>query len=287
MNQIKYLIRYFLYLPTTFLYAQTDAYEVNYHFPENKSDSLVFQAQIAYGNTFLNATKNPNPLKIYGKYHSTNTTTDFIAKTNRVNFVVLEKSGFALKKLAESSLPNIWHLYVNDKTVYRLLFHLGSGESFFNLSEISIKHLAIKSGNNKIRINYLAGKPNPISMDSLVIRMEFGEIEIMRLNYARAKEVNAELGVGKLLLDFSKDNLHPSVINVKAGAGSLIVRLPETQENILLKIKNTSLSKIELPKNFKENTTGIYVNKPLENNSVPMITFNIDVTVGKVIFENK
>jgi len=266
------------------VYAQT---EVSYQFQHNKADSLSFYAQIPSGNTMFNATQNPNPLKIYGKLQSENAVPTFESKLGQAHFIVTEKNSSPLKKLTDSTLPSIWNIYANQNTAYRLNFQLGTGEIFFNLSDIRVKSIVIKSGNNKIKINYLAGKPNVSEMDSLVLKMEFGEAEIIRLNYARAKEVNAEVGVGRLLLDFSKDGITSSVVNVKTGAGSLLVRLHETDEVIMMRIRKTSLSKVELPKGFTDAGNGIYYNKPLETHKNPLLVFNIDVTMGKVIFEYK
>ena len=67
--------------------------------------------------------------------------------------------------------------------------------------------------------------------------MDLGDVEIERIEMARAKNILAEVGFGSLVLHFEDTPENPSDIWARVGAGNLIVDLPEEDLPIIVRMK--------------------------------------------------
>ena len=67
-------------------------------------------------------------------------------------------------------------------------------------------------------------------MDTFMVSVDLGDVEIERLSLARAKNILAEVGFGSLVLSFDELPQRASEIWARVGAGSLEINLP-TEEH--------------------------------------------------------
>jgi hypothetical protein len=69
------------------------------------------------------------------------------------------------------------------------------------------------------------------------------------------------------------------------GAGNLVVTANESVNPMIIYIQNSPLCRVKIPKGFKEIRENVFVNKQYDQDAENLITFNIDVTMGNIIFK--
>lgn len=182
---------------------------------------------------------------------------------------------------------NYWNIYFTNHRPYRLDLTYGVGKAYVDLSDIAVENCRIKSGNAFVEVGYLSKEPNQMDMDSLIINVDMGDIEIKRLNLAKAKNVLAKVGFGSLLLDFEEIPEKACDIWASVGAGSLVVHLPENEMPVLIHMKQTNYRKFKMPVGFKEISDNTFVNESYAVDAKNLQTFNIDLSMGSVEFRNE
>ena len=72
------------------------------------------------------------------------------------------------------------------------------------------------------------------------------------------------------------------------GAGNMVILLPSDDVPVLVKISESWLCSVNLCKSLKKIGTDTYANAAFSNkNSKDAITFDLDVSLGKIIFKEK
>ena len=128
---------------------------------------------------------------------------------------------------------------------------------------------------------------NLTNMDTLFVSVELGDLEIEKLNLARAKNILAEVGIGKLVMDFNESPVVGSDIWARVGAGSLYINLPKEEMPMIIRMKGTSYNKFKLPKGFEQIRENVFVNASYDAEAENLVTFNIDLSMGNVIFKSE
>jgi hypothetical protein len=101
---------------------------------------------------------------------------------------------------------------------------------------------------------------------------------------ARAKVVMAEVGFGTLTMNFEETSEMPSEIWVRVGAGSLTINMQEEGAPMMIRIKDTSYRKLKMPADFVKIRENVYVSGTYEPEAANLLTFNIDLAMGSVVF---
>lgn len=179
---------------------------------------------------------------------------------------------------------NYWNIYFTDYKPYYLDLNYGVGKAYVDLSDIAVENLKITSGNAHVKVGYHSNMKNKMEMDTFMVNVDLGDVEIDRLNMARAKTVLAEVGFGTLTMNFEELSETSSEIWARVGAGNLTINLPEESIPMMIRIKDTSYRKLKMPGDFVMIKNNIYVSPSYSPESPNLLTFNIDLSMGSVIF---
>ena len=179
---------------------------------------------------------------------------------------------------------NYWNIYFSDYRPYHLDLSYGLGKSYVDLSDIAVERLRIKSGNAHVKVGYHSKMKNLVQMDTFLVDVDLGDVEIDRLNLSRAKVIMAEVGIGSLVLDFDEVPEEGSEIWARVGAGTLAVKLPTDPIPLMVRLKNGSYRKMKVPGHFKEIRDNVYVSATYDPEAENLLTFNIDLSMGNVVF---
>ena len=182
---------------------------------------------------------------------------------------------------------NYWNIYFTDHKQYDLDLNYGLGKSYVDLSDIAVEKLRISSGNAHVKVGYHSKLPNKMEMDTFLVRVDLGDIEIDRVNLSKAKVIMAEVDFGTLVMDFEEEPLVSSEVWARVGAGGLEVGLPIEPIPMIIFVKKTSYRKVKMPAHFKEVKENVYVSTAYDPDAENLLTFNIDLSMGSVEFTER
>lgn len=187
---------------------------------------------------------------------------------------------------SESS-EKIWRVYLNRENKYNLNLKYGIGKADIDLSGISVETLKIHTGSADINIGYFSEGGNTVQMDTFYVKVDMGSVAIRKLDLANSKYFKADVGFGDLLLDISDDQKMSGEIIGSVGAGNLFIILPSTTAPMMIKVRDSWLCKVRVPDSFRKTAANTYINDAYAANSKDALIFNLDVSMGKIIFKEK
>jgi len=187
------------------------------------------------------------------------------------------------KKTTDSE--NYWNIYFTDYKPYRLDLNYGVGKAYIDLSDIAVENCRITSGNASVKVGYLSKVRNRMEMDTMIVSVDLGDVELERLNLARAKNILAEVGFGTLVMDFEDQPEVASDIWARVGAGSLIINLPIESTPVIVRMKDTSYRKFKVPDGFEKIRENVFVSPGYSSDAKNILSFNIDLSMGSVVFK--
>lgn len=259
-------------------------------------DTIQFTMAATAGNCFVKSTDTgEGPLAIYGNPDLEKINPSF--KSHVINgtcIVNLDLQEFRSSNFSDgiffammrpsADQNNYWKVLFDDSKIYRLNLSYGFGNADVDLSGTSVQNFKIKSGSADVVVDYNNGKPNPIRMDTFSVKVDMGSIIARHLELARASYINANIGFGRALLDFSQPTAERCTINASVGAGNLDVFIPSRNIPMIIRMKESPLCGVRLLDGFEEVEKNIYVNMSYSADAETLMTFNIDVALGNVSF---
>ena len=268
------------------------------HFKVQDTDScsrIYFTLKSATATCDIRTRHGKYPISIVGKADDEDVKPEFGQKHDNdvlnawLNLKNNKKHGIrstlaSLFSSKTTNSENYWNIYFSDYTPYHLDLSYGMGKSYVDLSDIAVERLRIKSGNANVKVGYHSKMRNLVQMDTFLVDVDLGDVEIDRLNLSRAKVIMAEVGIGSLVLDFEEAPEEGSEIWARVGAGTLAVKLPNEPIPLMVRVKNTTLHKMKVPSHFKEIRDNIYVSSAYDPEAENLHTFNIDLSMGNVVF---
>jgi hypothetical protein len=265
----------------------------------NSFDKIDLTISGGSGTCYIRPTPNINPVNIYGKSESNaiglSCESVLDNRTQRV------KVNFTEGKINESSTKNVsfnvfsndngskedqWHVYLSKKKPIRLNLNYGMGNAYVDLSGLSVEKLNITTGSANVSVGYISGQYNQQEMDTFCIRVDLGELEARQIALSNAKTIIADVGFGSLYLDFTNKSFVKSNVNATVGAGNLIVNANESMNPMIIYIQDSPLCRVKIPQSFTEIRKNVFVNSQYRQDAENLITFNIDVTMGNIIFKS-
>lgn len=262
---------------------------------DDSCERITFYLNAASGTCEIRTRKGNTPINILGHHNEEYITSEF-GQLHRgetlkawLNLKDNGKEGFGTKLSKifgkkTMDAENYWNIYFTDYKPYRLNLSYGVGKAYVDLSDIAVENLKITSGNAHVKVGYLSKLQNKTEMDTFMVTVDLGDIEIERLNLARAKNILAEVGIGSLVLDFEDQPERSSSVWARVGAGSLEINLPEDDIPIIIKMKDTSYRKFKIPKGFSEIRKNVFVSETYTPDAENLLEFNIDLSMGSVLF---
>lgn len=270
------------------------------HFTVQDEDACTkvnFYLKAASGTCEIRTRKGDNPINILGNHNEKYISSDFGQNHQGetlnawLNLKDNGNEGFSTKLSKifgkkTMDADNYWNIYFTDYKPYNLDLNYGVGKAYVDLSDIAVQNLKINSGNAHVKVGYLSKLRNKIEMDTFMVKVDLGDVEIERLDLARAKNILAEVGIGTLVLDFEEQPEMRSEIWARVGAGSLEVYLPKDDVPIIVRMKDTSYRKFKVPEGFNKIRDNVFVSPSYTPDAENLLSFNIDLSMGSVMFRS-
>jgi hypothetical protein len=187
---------------------------------------------------------------------------------------------------SEGESDKIWKLFLSQDKTYDLNLKYGIGKADIDLSGLAIEKVKISTGSADINVGYLSGNYNRVPMDTFYVKVDLGSVKVQNLNLSKSKHIIADIGFGDLLLDFGNKSEVSSNIRGSVGAGNLIIILPEDKTPVIVKINNSWLCNVKLTKSLKNIGDNTFVNSTYTPDAANLLSFNLDVSMGSIIFKN-
>ncbi len=180
-----------------------------------------------------------------------------------------------------------WYVYLSRNTPFELLLNYGMGSSSVDLSGLAVEKLKVNTGSAQIRVSFDGNVPNQTTMDTLQAKVDLGVLDLDKLDMAKAEEVSASVGFGKLYMYLTKDCERSSHIAASVGAGTLEVTFEDTNVPVIIRINNSPLCHVSMLKAFRRIAPDTFANSTYREDAPNLVSFDIDVSMGNVIFKEK
>lgn len=260
-------------------------------------DMVALEFTSYKSSTQLKRTKSPDPVYIHGHLDQTNILPVFSQKiSNNILHASLVHKNVESENLGKSITSKLfsgssedfshsWNVALSANYLYNLDFNLGMGKSDFDLANLTISQLKVKSASADVIIRYSTVAPNQIQMDTLLVTLNMGTVVVNSANFTNAKRMIFEVNYGKIDLNFSEGMHSASHVIAAVGAGSIYLRLPSDSFPIKIKMRTTAMCKTSLPKYLKVLEKGTYVTKGYNASDPRLMELIIDVGVGSLTVE--
>ncbi len=178
-----------------------------------------------------------------------------------------------------------WYVYLSRSTPFALELNYGMGSSSVDLSGLAVETFKINTGSAEIRVGFDGNMPNKVTMDTLMAKVDLGVLELDKLDMARAQEVIADVGFGKLFMHLTDDCQQRSHIKASVGAGTMEVTFENMDIPVIIQFNNSPLCRIKMLKAFKKIGPETFVNKAYRPDAPNLLSFDLDVAMGNVVFK--
>ena len=177
-----------------------------------------------------------------------------------------------------------WKMYLTENKPYVLELNYGVGNANVDLSGLSINRLKINTGSADVNVGYLSLE-NAVDMDTFYVKADVGSVQVDNLNLSRSHYVVADVGVCNMTLDFGGKPLVSNTVKGSVGAGNLIILLPDSDVPVLVKVQDSWLCSVKMPSTLKRISSNTFANEAYQSSSKNLLTFNLDVSMGKIVFK--
>ena len=263
-------------------------------------DKVNLSMKVDFGACHLKATEHPGVFSLYSKHGSERFSHSYSKEVNdRVCDLQLSLQESNPGQLGQSISNNIfgdrsyreesnfWKAFLTVDKVYDIKLDYGVGMANLDLSKLSVEKLKIHTGSADINIGYFDGLYNKVEMDTFHVKVDLGNVTVKNLSHARSDNVIADVGFGSLYLDLSETPKKQSTIVGTVGAGTLMILIPEEDTPIKVSISESWLCRVSLPDSFSKISGNTYVNKEYKEDADNLLTFDLDVSMGSLIFQEK
>jgi len=267
---------------------------------ENTSscESISLHLKANSGNCFIKPSQNSEILNVYSNQdessYSHNYRKELKGKTCLVYLNLEETNSEGIGQTISTrvfggpetpaSSSNLWKMYLTDSKPYSLELNYGVGNAHVDLSGLAIKKLKINTGSADVNVSY-STLANQVDMDTFLVKVDLGSVNVRNLHLSKTKYMNADVGFGNMLLDFSEKPLVGNNVVGSVGAGNLVIVLPSEETPVMVKIHESWLCSVKLPTSLKKISENTFANKAYTSNSSNALTFDLDVSMGSIIFK--
>ena len=265
-------------------------------------DTVKISLEASTGSCYFTNTAYSGPLNIYGNPDLDRINPSYHTEIkNNICFVNLKleeyqssafnegfsfESLFAGPKSTKKVEKDYWKVYLSNQKVYDLNLRYGIGEAYLDFSGTAVKKVKINTGNAKVKVDYSLNKENLIEMDTFMVQVDLGSLEADKVNFLNASKIIAEIGFGSALLSFKEGKNKKCDVDASVGAGTLEVVLPEDDTPVIIHLKGSPMCRVKIAEGYEEVEKNTFVNMSYRANAENLITFNVDVAIGKIIFKN-
>lgn len=259
-------------------------------------ESIKLSLKANSGNCFIKPSQNSDILNVFSNQDtesfSHNFSKEVKGKVCEVSLSLEEISSGGLSQTissrmfrpSDNSSNKYWKMYLTDSKPYALELNYGMGNANVDLSGLSIQKLRISTGSANVNLGYQTLE-NRVDMDSLYVKADFGSINVKNINLSRSRHLVADVGFGNMSLDFSGQTQVSNHVKGSVGAGNLVIVLPDQNVPVLVKVRDSWLCSVTMVKSLKKIGSNTYANAAYSNNSRNAISFDLDVSMGKIVFK--
>lgn len=246
--------------------------------------------------TQLKRVRTQEPIYIHGHLAKSNILPDFkyairknILEASLVHKNVesdnLGKSITSKLFSSQTDYEHSWDIGLVSNYLYDLDFNLGMGTSDFDLAQIPVSKMKIKSASADVMVRYGSDAPNQVTMDTLLITLNMGKVEVQKANFTNSKKIILEVNYGKIDLNFSAGMPMGCQVIAAVGGGTINLKLPPDSNPIKLRMKTTPMSRVTLPGYLKSIDKETYVTKGFSSSDPRLLELILDVGVGSITVE--
>jgi len=259
-------------------------------------DRVVLKLRAKTGNCFIRPSQNEDILNVYSNQdveeYGHSFSNEVIGKTCSVKLSLEQanmpgvghKISYRMFGADEKPSDKFWKVYLAESTPYVLDLDYGLGNANIDLSGLSVEKLKINTGSADVNISYNTEVGNQVTMDTFSVKVDMGSLNARHLNLAKSKVVLAEVGFGNMYLDFGDKPTIANHIIGSVGAGNLIIELPADDVPVLVTINESWLCSINLSRNLKKIGPNKFANASYTKDSQKALVFDLDVSMGKIVF---
>ncbi|MBC6366514.1 hypothetical protein [Algoriphagus sp. AK58] len=243
--------------------------------------------------TQLKRVKAQDPIYIHGHLAKSNILPDFkyTVRKNILDASLIHKNVESdnlgkniTSKLffSETDFEHSWDIGLVSNYLYDLDFNLGMGSADFDLSQVPISKMKVKSASADVVIRYGTEVPNQVTMDTLLVTLNMGKVEVQNANFTNSKKIILEVNYGKIDLNFSSGMPSGCQVIAAVGGGTVNLKLPPDSNPVKLKMKTTPMSRMTLPNYLRAIDKETYVTKGFSSSDPKLLDLIIDVGVGSI-----
>jgi len=168
---------------------------------------------------------------------------------------------------------NIWSVELRRAIPLELSIDMGSGKAQLDLGGLSLTDLSLISGAAEATLTF--AQPNPTPLGTLRLTAGTGKATLVSLGNANFDHLSVLGGAGTLDLDFSGALSRSAIADIRAGAGTIKIRVPEAL-GVRVEFAGTSVSTIDVT-GFTEQSPDVYVNAAY---GTAPLTLTVKLTTG-------
>lgn len=180
-----------------------------------------------------------------------------------------------------------WRIYLADSKPYSLDLDYGLGNANVDLSGLAVSRLKINTGSANVNVTYDAGVENKVTMDTFCVKVDLGNLNVRQVNLCKSKYIVAEVSFGNMLLDFSEAPTVMPVIRGSVGAGNMVIVLPDESVPVKVTINDSWLCSMKLSRSLHKTGEYTYTNAAYSNNPRNAMVFDLDVSMGRIVFKER
>ena len=237
-----------------------------------------------------------DPLRIHGHLLQANILPDFRSATSKNQLVAslvhkniesdnLGKSITSKLFSTSTGFDHSWDVGLTSSYTYDLDFNLGLGTADFDLAQLAVSTLKIKSASADVFIHYSTNTPNAVVMDTLLVTLNMGAVELHQAQLTQAKKVIIEVNYGQINLNYGQSQSFKGQVIAAVAGGTIYLKLPPESSPIKIRMKTTPLCRTSLPDYLRAIGDDTFVTVGYSASDPRLLEFVLDVGVGAITVE--
>ena len=237
-----------------------------------------------------------DPVSIHGHLLQANILPDFRSSTvkNSVNASLVHKNiesdnlgkSITTKLFSTSNgFDHSWDVGLASGYAYNLEFNLGMGTADFDLAQLAISTLKIKSASADVSIHNSSTTSKLIGMDTLLVTLNMGIVDLSQAQQVQAKKVIIEVNYGEINLNYGIGQTSKAQVIAAVGGGTIYLKLPPESNPVKIRLKTTPLCRTSVPDYLRAIGEDIFVTKGYAASDPRLLEFILDVGVGAITIE--
>ncbi len=263
---------------------------------KNGIEKVTLNFSTYKSQTQVKRTTGKDPVTIHGHLLQANILPDFRSSTskNGVTASLVHKNiesdnlGKSItSKLFSTStgFDHTWDVGLASTYAYDLEFNLGMGTADFDLAQLAVATLKIKSASADVSIHNSSATPNLTGMDTLLVTLNMGTVDLLQAQQTQAKKVIIEVNYGQINLNYGLGQTTKGQVIAAVGGGMIYLKLPPVSNPVKIRMKTTPLCRTSVPEHLRAIGEDVFVTKGYTASDPRLLEIILDVGVGSITIE--